>query len=234
MKEINLNGQPVFLPTGWNEVEFGDYEKWYTRPPQEAADYIRYLAGLCRIEEEKFLNESVEVFKEIEKILEFVFHPQFESSPSITIEERTYTVVDFDSLTLGEWVDIEDMVGGEEDAGLSDILGIVCRPVSESYDAEKAKKRAGLFRKQPCSTMMPVISFYLERKQQILQTLKWSSETASATCQYMEDIKKFAQERSIMRGLTFWQRKRYSKLTRSLEEELSKLLDYCSIEKQSV
>ncbi len=231
MVDIKLNNNTISVPTAWSELTLADYEQWYIHPPKNNADQLACIAHLCKVELEELKETSPHLFAELWQAMSFLGESEFAPSQKVTIDKEDYFVSSSDDLTLGEWVDIDTILGDNDSlTKLSDLLAIVCRPLGERYDHKQVATRAQLFRAQPCDRMMPLVSFFLRREQNLKETFNHFSTVLEAGNQLLEVTKSFAQNGDGIKRLPIWQRIRFYFLTRSLEKQLSKFSVSSSIE----
>ncbi|WP_145996304.1 hypothetical protein [Dysgonomonas massiliensis] len=169
-----------------------------------------------------------ELFDKIVSELDFVFRGTVDPSPTTTIDGVNYYVSYGDKLTLGEWVDVEAVLEGENPHYLSDTLAILCRPAGEEYDADRSKERADLFRSQPCDKMLPLLAFFLQRKKQFDEISNRYSEAVALAEQFVRDTDHLVKNGGGTKRLPILQRIKYIFLMRSLKRQLSKFSASCS------
>lgn len=230
MMKFEINGHQFNVPTSWSDITLGEYEKWYASRPQTRLDYVHYIARICGIEPDLLLSASAELFDTICSKMEFILDTNLQPAYMVEIDHEKYFVSPSDKLTLGEWVDVDTLMNSQDsDQQLSQMLAIVCRPVAEEYEPEKANERAQLFRMQPCDKMLPLVSFFLFREKQLSETLNHCSEVVAQANRFLRDTKSFAKSGDGIKRLPIWQRIKYYFLIKSLEKQLSRFSDFCSI-----
>lgn len=231
MKKIKLQDRKISIPTGWHEVTLGDYEKWYFKGEQTGlSGQVDYMADICQIEVPELMDAPAKVYETFSKTVSFLVNADFEATQKVTINGTEYFISLSDEIVLGEWVDIDAVLGNEDsNTKLSDLLAIVCRPVGEEYDHSLAAKRAELFRQQSCEKMLPLVSFFLRKEDRLNEILHHSSQVVAAASRFLEDTKTFAASGDGIKRLPIWQQTRYSYLIKSLEKQLSKFSDSYSI-----
>lgn len=225
--EFDNNKQQV--PSGWNDITLGDYEKWHMKKPQSKSDYVRYVADVCKLDADLLLNSPTQLFTVITEAIGFVFDTEFEPEGMVEIEGRKYFVPLSEKLTLGEWVDVEAVMESDDENKLSELLAILCRPAGEDYNTELTAERKELFMAQSCEKMLPLISFFLFKKKRSDEILNHFLTVRDQAAQFLEDTKAFAASGDGIKRLPIWQRIRYTYLIRSLEKQLSKSSDFSSI-----
>ena len=87
-----------------------------------------------------------------------------ESSNKIKIDGEEYVINVMEKLKLGEYVAVDNVIKNDRHDYAS-ILAILCRKNGEVYDstfeAEKFDERKKLFEKQPVTSILPMVSFFL-------------------------------------------------------------------------
>jgi hypothetical protein len=226
MIKIEFDNKKLNIPSHWEDIPLGDYERWYLHKPETKADYVDFVAEVCKIDKELLLNSPAQLFSIITDAIQFVFESEFTPVNHIEIDDKKYFVSFSDKLTLGEWIDIESVLENEDETGkLSEILAILCRPAGEAYDPDKTAQRKELFRTQPCDKVLPLVSFFLLRKKRSDEILNHFSAVMEQASQFLKDTKTFAANGDGIKRLPIWQRIRYTCLTKSLEKQLSKYSD---------
>jgi len=236
MLEINLNGKIVNVPTAWNEVSLGDYEKWYLQKPDTKLEYVQHIADICKTDAKLLLEMPVPVYAKIADTISFTFNQDFEPKSKIVIRKKVGEEIRMDEyfinfsnkLTLGEWVDIDSVLSDNENNNkLSEILAILCRPIGEEYkdDPELIDERKTLFKEQTCDKVLPLIGFFLLKEKRSKEILDRYSTIMAQADQFLRHTKNFASIGGGIKRLPIWQRIRYKRLTKSLEDQLKKCSD---------
>lgn len=230
MKTLKVNGKKITIPTKWSEVLLKDYEQWQTNK-SDNRNIAQCIANLCNMEIQDLTKAPKELLGTILESLKFLSEPNLESAVSMIIDNDVFILTDLNRLTLGEWVDVDAVLNDDKcESVFSSILAIVCRPIGEEYNHENVATRAQLFREQTCDKVLPLISFFLRREQNLKETFNHFSTVLEAGNQLLEVTKSFAQNGDGIKRLPIWQRIRFYFLTRSLEKQLSKFSVSSSIE----
>lgn len=225
MIKIEFNDVTIKVPDCWADIKLCDYEKWHLSKPETKAEYVQYVADVCGIDVNVLLEAPTQVFDIITENIRFVFDNEFEPANKITIDRQDYFVSLSDKLTLGEWVDIEAILGSDSPHKLSEMLGVLCRPAGEKYNIENTAARTGMFKSQPCDKVLPLISFFLFKKRESEQILRHYSTVLDQANQFLKDTETFVINGGGIKLLPIWQRIRYIYLVRSLKKQLSKFSD---------
>lgn len=164
MKEFEYNKVKIHVPQSWDDITLGHYETFYTEKPETARERVTYVAKVCKVDAELLLSWPADVFNRIVDYIDFLFKDNPEPpAPDVEIGDARYTVPIEDELSLGAWVDADEVQKKGENV-LSNILAIVCRPPGEAYDCNKNEARAAMFAAQPVSKVLNVLAFFLHCK----------------------------------------------------------------------
>lgn len=161
MIRVEYRDLRVDVPSSWGDITLREYESINFSEYKTRRDKVDLIARLCKKESSDMLTLPVDVFNRIAGIVSFLFDANLgEPCTSIEIEGITYTLNTEDRLTLGEWVDVEEVQKGGDNV-MSNVLAIVCRPVGEEYDCARNEERAELFGALPVSKTLGVLAFFL-------------------------------------------------------------------------
>ncbi len=225
MLKIEFNDQKINVPDSWADIRLGDYEKWFMHLPTNKAEYVSLVADICKIDAEQLLNSPTHLFDVILKTLDFIFNTDIEPSAKVQIGKQDYFICLSDKLTLGEWIDIEEVLNGNNESKISETLAIICRPAGESYNTDTSAGRKELFRNLTCDKAMPLLAFFLHKKKESETILNHYSQVMAQADRFLKDTKTFVTNGDGIKLLPIWQRIRYIYLTKSLEKQLSKYSD---------
>ncbi|WP_165045037.1 hypothetical protein [Dysgonomonas sp. ZJ709] len=229
MVKFELGDITMHIPNAWSDIKLADYEQWFNSKPENKMEYIQFVSDICKIDKELLLHSPTQLFDMVANTIDFVFDTDVNPSGKATINGTNYFVTLSDKLTLAEWVDIESTLESDSMTKISEILAIVCRPSGESYDAQTIDRRKELFRNLTCEKVLPLIAFFLRKKQESEAILNHYSVVLAQANQFLKDSKAFVQNGDGIKRLPIWQRIRYTYLTKSLEKQLSKFSDFYSI-----
>jgi len=225
MIKLEFENTSLVIPEGWNEIKLADYERWNAQKPETKQEYVRFVADVCDVEASVLLEAPTQVFDIITETIRFIFDGEPEPSNKVNIGGKDYFVSFSDKLTLGEWVDIESVIGSESTGKLSEMLAILCRPADEKYNPDLAEERQAMFRDLTCDKVLPLISFFLLKKKKSEEILNHYSTVVDQANRFLKDTETFAINGGGIKLLPSWQRIRYIYLVRSLKKQLSKFSD---------
>ena len=164
MVTIEYDNNEIKVPTGWDDVKLGTYDKVYHLRPKNARERVDYIAAVCQVEASVLLSWPVEVFNKVVGFMDFLFtDTDVPPSPFVEVGGVRYTVPIDDKITLGMWVDVDEVQKSGE-AVLSNVLAIVLRPTGEKYNYENNEARAAMFADLPVSQVLGVMGFFLHCK----------------------------------------------------------------------
>jgi len=165
MTKIEYDGTEILVPTSWDDVTVATFEKFHKDKAVTHRDRVARIALVCNVDAEVLFQWPTEVFSVIVSKADFIFkETKTEPSPIIEIDGLKYIVAAEESLSLGEYVDADDVQKNSE-AILSNLLAIICRPAGEAYNPKLNDERAALFAAQPVSKVLGVLAFFLHCKQ---------------------------------------------------------------------
>lgn len=225
MIKLEFDNTSLIIPEGWHEVKLSDYERWSGQKPETKQDYVAFVANVCNVDANVLLEAPAQVFDIITDAIRFVFDSEPEPSNKINIGGKDYFVSFSDKLTLGEWVDIESIIGSESTSKLSEMLAILCRQAGEKYSPDLAEERQAMFADQTCDKVLPLIGFFLLKKKKSDEILNHYSTVVDQANQFLRDTETFVINGGGIKLLPIWQRIRYIYLVRSLKKQLSKFSD---------
>lgn len=173
MVELEYENVKISVPESWDDIKLGAYEAFHKAKPETHRQRVAQVALVCQIDPDLLLSWPTEVFNRIVGFVKFIFEDNTTPpSPEIEIDGVKYVVPIEDQLTLGAYVDADEVQKAGEGV-LSGVLAIVCRPVGEAYDYQNNEARAAMFADLPVSKVLGVLAFFLQ--------LKVASDTLTAT-----------------------------------------------------
>lgn len=228
MTRFEFLGTPIDVPDGWHDITLGHYETFCGDDPQTARDRVALVAKICGTDVERLLDWPAEVFNRIVEHIGFVFDDNPAAPcPSVEIGGVRYVVPIEDELTLGAWVDADDVQKRGERV-LSGILAIVCRPAGEKYDDRNNESRQAMFAALPVSTVLPVLAFFLRCKTAFDQRTEAYMKIAEVIDRLPRSFGDFAGLGGGTKLLRIWPIIRLWVLTASLRYRWHKFTRFCS------
>ena len=167
-KEIIKDFGEIKVPRSWDDITLKVYqeiERYYKDKDKEfdVRDVLHILTN--RSEDE--INELPAEFLDIilTHLVFLVTTPEVgEETNKIEIDGVEYSINIMEKLKLGEYVAIDNVLKADS-SDYASILAILCRKEGEAYDsrfeAEEFEKRKEMFEKQPVTSILPIIGFFL-------------------------------------------------------------------------
>jgi len=112
-------------------VTIKDYVKWLELEGEgldKAINFMSYYLGKSEDEIREMGNEVLKEYDEFSKLLETTANPQF--FPIIKIEEQLFGFCDITQMTLGEYVDLENLAKDTQ-KNMAQIISILYRPIKK-------------------------------------------------------------------------------------------------------
>jgi len=75
----------IKIPQSWTEVILRNYEKWFDFEPNNRLEQVKYIAGICNIEEDMLLESPTQIFDIIVENINFLFD-DLQDNPSNSIK----------------------------------------------------------------------------------------------------------------------------------------------------
>lgn len=231
MKRIEYNAVKIDVPESWDDVKLGFYETFYTEKPETARERVALVAKVCKVDADLLLSWPAEVFNRIVDYIGFLFKDDpTPASPVIEVDGVRYIVPIEDELSLGAWVDADEVQKKGENV-LSNILAIVCRPAGEAYDYKNNEARRAMFAALPVSKVLGVLAFFLRCKVALDRRTATYTKLGQACGQLPRSIKPFPSPGGGIGLSQTWQILKYRALILLLNYQLQKYLRSFNIEK---
>lgn len=179
MVEIEYKEQKISVPESWDDITLAEWDQIYRIKPSTNRERVEYIAKICKIDPAELLACPAELFNVLVSRTRFIFGANpYTPSPEITIEGVRYVIAVEDDLTLGEWIDADEVQKAGDNV-LANVLAIVCRPAGEAYDYRNNDKRRDMFAALPTSKVLPLLGFFLQCRQQSAKLTKTFSQLAA-------------------------------------------------------
>lgn len=209
MVEIEYNSTIINVPESWNDITLGVYERFHKVKPTSHRERVAQIAQVCSLDADMLLNWPTDIFNHVVKIAGFIFADDLTPPSSfVEVEGIKYFVPIEDALTLGAYVDADD-VQKNSDAVLSNVLAIVCRPAGEAYDCDNNKVRAAMFAALPVSKVLGVLAFFLQYRQVLNTHTEVFSNLVAISDQLPPNIKSLRALTGGIKLLQIWPITRY-------------------------
>ena len=170
-KEVVKDFGSIKIPTKWEEVTLGQFEKIMKLTGGEnkkGVDIISLLSILTG-QDEDYINSLPASFVET-LMAHLIFlndNPRtYDNTASqIKIGGELYSIHFLEELKFGEYVEVNESIKNDP-LDYSSILAILCRKDGEAFDedyvANKFKQRKEMFQQQPVTEILPIVGFFLK------------------------------------------------------------------------
>lgn len=212
------------VPSSWNDITLGVYSEIerYFEDKDENFDVRKVLHILTNKTEDEINALPAEFLEKILSNLAFLStQPEVgEPTNKIMIDGEEYVINIMEKLKLGEYVAVDTVLKNDKHSYAS-FLAILCRKQGEIYDskfeAEIFDKRKEMFEKQPVTSILPIIGFFLdlyiisERHSQLYSLVE---EGINLTQQNIDNLEKIG----VFKRLSLnWQMKKLRKSLKSIK-----------------
>ena len=167
-KENIIDFQEWTVPTSWEQVtlkQFEDIERLHEEK-EGNVDIRDYIHILCNKTKDDVNALPLEFLENIMEKLSFIQEPikEIEPSSKLKIDGIEYSVHTEQQLKTGEYVAASTVLK-EDKHNYAAILAILCRKEDETYDStfenEVVEDRIKMWEKQPITSVMSIINFFL-------------------------------------------------------------------------
>lgn len=231
MTTVDYNDISISVPDSWDDITLGFYETFSTKKPETTRERVALVAHICKTSPDVLLNWPAEVFNRVVGHIGFLFEDNpAPHSPLVEVGGVNYVVPIEDELTLGAWVDLDDVQKKGENV-LSNVLAIVCRPVGEEYDYKNNEARAAMFAGLPVSKVLGVLAFFLQCKNVSEQRTAAYARVAALADQLPRSIRPSQSPGGGIRLSQIWPILKYCALSILLRYQLRRFLHSCNTKK---
>lgn len=166
MIKIIIDNTNYNIPSEWSDVKLSEYENWFESEIQTKEDEALFVSKVSGIDFTTLQSLPLSFYNDLLQMIAFSLKDS-KTTPknSILINDAKYSINSENQLTLGEWVDVEETLKGENNK-LSQILAIICRPTGERYNSENLSSRIELFKNITMDKLFPLFGFFLRLNEQ--------------------------------------------------------------------
>jgi hypothetical protein len=156
----------VIVPTSWEDVTVNQYQLINTLDRSKFTSDLRYTIALidllCNIDSTEI---SLENFNEIGQCLGFLKDEiKADKKESILIDKVRYNwIADFNSLSVGEMLSIEQIIDMEElsyNLSIDVVAAVLLRQKDEVFNSDLFHKRRELFGNLPITELKGMVNFF--------------------------------------------------------------------------
>ena len=223
-EEVIKDFGKVNVPASWDDITLDKYQKIekYYEDKDDNFNVIDVLDILIDKDRDYIQSLPAEFLDTILTHLVFLATtPEVkEATNKIKIDDEEYIINVMEKLKLGEYVAIDNVIKNDKHDYAS-IFAIICRKKDEIYDstfeAEKFEERKKMFLSQPVTSILPMISFFLnlyimlERPSQLYSLVE---EGINLIQQNIDNLEKIGVSKRLSLS---WQMKKLRKSLKSIK-----------------
>lgn len=216
MIKITIDNTNYNIPSEWKDVKLSQYENWFESEIQTKEDEVLFVSKVSGIDFTTLQSLPLSFYNDLVQMISFSLKDA-KTTPknSIVINDINYSINSENQLTLGEWVDVEETLKGENNK-LSQILAIICRPTGERYNSENLQSRIELFKNMTMDKLFPLFGFFLRLNEQCKIITNLSLQVVEMENQLHQAIKSSAENGVGSKQSQSWGMTIYNSLTKSL------------------
>lgn len=183
MNKITINEKVYEYPEKWEEVTFGMWEDFQMLLDKKLDGELTYsydtmidiLGLITGVERDVYLNSPKQFFEQVFFSVKFLFDDTLSKIPmskNIQIDGELWVANEDPNITFGEWIDRDAVLENYPmNQKLSAMIAILLRPAGKSYSPEDLQTRQEKIKRQPVVNIYPLISFFLTKKNLLLECL---------------------------------------------------------------
>lgn len=224
MNENEIDYGSIKVPTSWDEVSVGCFEKIeeYYRENKDVRNITDMAAIMIGKDKDFVMSLPSDFLGIILSKLDFMSTPPEQKEPTnkIVIDNEVYQVNIRERLRTGEYCAVE-MAMKDNPRCFANILAILCRKEGEIYDSkfenEILPERVKLFESQPITNVLPVATFFLECYIALGTTSQLYSKVEEAVNLIAESIKSSTKLGLGRKLYMKWQERKLRRLLKSIK-----------------
>ena len=212
------------IPTDWNQVTlkmFSDIERYYGDKDKkfDAREVLHIFTNKSIDEINELPVEFVEILMDK---LSFIQESPKEKEPSnkIKVDGETYIINIMEKLRTGEFIAV-DSVLKDDKYDYASILAILCRKEGEAYDskfeAELFEDRRKMWERQPITSILPLISFFINCYIMLETPSQVSSLVEAELNRIQKDIETLRKDGALSALSTKLLKRKLKKLKKSIK-----------------
>lgn len=169
--------EKITLPDGWHEVNLLTFKELCAIQDNKdvggLSEVVELISCLSNKDPEEIRSWPSESLHNILPVISWIDKkPSDEYKTNVCINGVNYCLVKFKSLTLGEWIDLDNYIQ-DSIGNIHKIFAILYRPKNEIYDYSKVEERENLFlEKMSISDVYGTLIFFLTIGNQYLKFIQ--------------------------------------------------------------
>jgi hypothetical protein len=213
MRAIKLNDVLYNIPTSWEELSLGEFERItpilekMQDEPVKLRGLLKIVCNLLTIPQEVLLEAPKSVFNLIVKEVKIggVKH---------------YFPTEASAINTGQFIDIEEMI--QQPELYSNILAILLLPAGAKHNAKDFYSRKDKIKGLPMSEALPLINFFLSSGENYIKTMQGFLMAKTTGLQHLQRLESLVKNGDGIAHLRAFQRMTYLKWIQLLKSQLLK------------
>ncbi len=237
MKELKLDNNTYYIPTGAHEFKLRDYEKVVAvidsnttsghTLPLTFENVLDIISIATKIDKDKLSNSPVEFTEFLINELMWLFTLKTEDLPikdHVIINNVKYTYSTENAvLTTREHGDIDEIIMRKpKDEIFAYVLAIRLRKENEKYDSKILESRKNMFLETPISEILPIGNFFLSNENLLQKHTEIYHLMVEQAWSQHQTLIELINDGDGMQRLPAWQKKIILTWMQYLTNQLSK------------
>jgi hypothetical protein len=230
MRAIKLNDVLYNIPTSWEELSLGEFERItpilekMQDEPVKLRGLLKIVCNLLTIPQEVLLEAPKSVFNLIVKELDFLFdssRQKYKAVKEVKIGGvKHYFPTEASAINTGQFIDIEEMI--QQPELYSNILAILLLPAGAKHNAKDFYSRKDKIKGLPMSEALPLINFFLSSGENYIKTMQGFLMAKTTGLQHLQRLESLVKNGDGIAHLRAFQRMTYLKWIQLLKSQLLK------------
>jgi len=229
MRKIKIDNTVYLIPQKWEEIKVKQFDKVQAilrdKEPDEIS--LKTLASVAssitEIPMSTLSQAPKQIFDLIINELNFLFNGSHETAPgnSIIIKGIKYTFpTSEDEITLGQFVDAEEVIKGEE--VIASIMAIMLLPEGGKHTSQKFNERKEIMQALPVSSVLPLLNFFFLSGEEFTKVFQAFLEAKVGGLQSLHQWENFLISGDGTTQFANWHRAIFLKWIKLLKSQLLK------------
>lgn len=234
MNKIMVNEVEYTYPESWDEVTFGmweDFQGILTKRLDSEDMYsydtmIDVMVNFTGVPRDVFINSPKSFFERVFMTIKFLWDDELSTikySNRIQIDGEWWVANEDPNITFGEWIDRDAVLEHyPADQKMSAMVAILLRPQGLKYNPDDLKTRQEKIKRQPVKNIFPLLSFFLTKKNLLLQCLTAYSQMLELYRMRILELETYQKNGGGNTSFMKWRAKILPSLIQYLKDEYTK------------
>ena len=175
MKNFKYKDKEYSLKTSWDDVNLEEYNKL-----KKETTVVGQLAILTNMNKVDLRDMHSSILESITKQLDYFWNEDIKSYDEIFITiDGEKIFVDLNDMSLGQWVDCEELIKQGVEENLHTIIAILCKPITLKYSEYNWDIVAKKILKCSIREVMNIVDFFFYIQSLLERTIQASTTIES-------------------------------------------------------